>query len=99
MKTVLAAMVAGSGLLVAAQASAHDRWDKWDRWEHRPHRHGRDRVVERIVQRPVVIQRPVVVARPRPVYVMPAPVMPAYGYGGGGGYQEPSVNFNFSFPR
>ena len=96
MKTVLAAMVAGSGLLVAAQANAHDRWDKWDSWEYRHHRHHHGR--DRIVQRPVVIEPPIVVAQPRPDYVAPVPVMPASGYGGGGGYQEPNVNFNFSFP-
>ncbi len=28
-----------------------------------------------------------------------APMVPAYGYGGGGYQQDPSVNFNFSFPR
>jgi hypothetical protein len=97
LKTVLAAVVAGSSLLIAGQASAHDD-DRWDRWDRR-HDHGRwheRRVVERpvIVERPVVVERPIVVARPAPVYM--APVMPAYG--GGGGYQEPSVNFNFSFP-
>jgi Ni/Co efflux regulator RcnB len=98
LKTVLAAVVAGSSLLIAGQASAHD-YDNWDRWEHRHDRdrdHGRwhDGPRRVVVERPVVIERPVVVARPAPVYV--APVMPAYG--GGGGYQEPSVNFNFSFP-
>ena len=37
MKTILAAVIAGSSLLVATGANAHDRWDKWDRWEHKHH--------------------------------------------------------------
>ena len=37
MKTILAAVIAGSSLLVAAEANAHDRWDKWDRWERKHH--------------------------------------------------------------
>ena len=95
MKTIVAAVLAGSSLLVAAEARAHDRWDKWDRWErkhHHRHSHWRDD------HRPsrIIVERPVVVAPARPVYV--APMAPAYGYGGG--YpQDPSVNFNFSFPR
>ena len=101
LKTVLAAAIVTTGMLVAAQANAHDsdRWDKWDRWEHRHHRserwhdEGPRRVVERpvIVQRPVVVERPVVMARPAPVYV--APMMPAYAPP-----PDPSLNFNFSFP-
>ncbi len=96
MKTVLAAMIAGSGLLVATQASAHDRWDKWDRWERKHHwKHSKH---SRGYGRPsrVIVERPVFVAPARPVYV--APMAPAYGYGGGY-QQDPSVNFNFSFPR
>ena len=52
----------------------------------------------------VIVEQPVYVAPVRPVYVPPmvpmAPMMPmapAYGYGGY--QQDPSVNFNFSFPR
>ena len=37
MKTILAAAIAGSSLLVATGANAHDRWDKWDRWERKHH--------------------------------------------------------------
>jgi hypothetical protein len=95
-KTILAAVSAGSSLLIATGANAHDRWDKWDRWEHKHHwKHSRGYgPPER-----VIVERPVYVAPARPVYVAPmAPMMPAYGYGGGG-YQDPSVNFNFSFPR
>jgi hypothetical protein len=46
----------------------------------------------------VIVERPVYVAPARPVVLAPvAPMVPAYGYGG---YpQDPSVNFNFSFPR
>ena len=39
MKTILAAAIAGSSLLVATGANAHDRWDKWDRWERKHHKH------------------------------------------------------------
>ena len=99
-KTILAAAIAASSLLVATGANAHDRWDKWDRWERKHHwKHSRgygppERV---IVERPVYVAQPV-----RPVYVAPVapmvPMAPAYGYGGGGYHQDPSVNFNFSFP-
>jgi hypothetical protein len=99
MKTILAAAIAGSSLFVATQASAHD-YDRWDRWEHKhhwKHSHGYGPPSRVIVERPVVVAQPV-----RPVYVAPVapmPMVPAYGYGGGGGYhQDPSVNFNFSFP-
>jgi hypothetical protein len=98
-KTILAAVIAGMGLLVAAQASAHD-YDRWDRWERKhdwKHSRGYGPPSRVIVERPVYVAQPV-----RPVYVAPVapmPMVPAYGYGGGGGYhQDPSVNFNFSFP-
>ena len=95
MKTILAAVIAGSSLLVATGANAHDRWDKWDRWEHKHHhRHSHWRDDDRRSR--VIVERPVYVAPARPVVL--APMAPAYGYGGGGGYQDPSVNFNFSFP-
>ena len=96
MKTILAAVIAGSGLLVATGANAHDRWDKSDRWEHKHHwKHSHGYVPP---QR-VIVERPVYVAPARPVVLAPvAPMVPAYGYGGGG-YQDPSVNFNFSVPR
>jgi hypothetical protein len=101
MKTILAAMIAGSSLLVATGASAHDRWDKWERWE-RKHHWKQSRGYGPPPQ--VIVERPVYVAPVRPVYVPPmapmAPMMPmapAYGYGGY--QQDPSVNFNFSFPR
>jgi hypothetical protein len=98
-KTILAAVIAGSTLVVATQASAHDS-DRWERWEHKhhwKHSHGYGPPSR------VIVERPVYVAAPRPVYVAPVapmvPMAPAYGYGGGGGYhQDPSVNFNFSFP-
>ena len=93
MKTILAAMIAGSSLLAATDAAnAHDRWDRWERKHHKHHwKHSRG------YGRPsrVIVERPVYVAPARPVYV--APMMPAYGYGGGY-QQDPSVNFNFSFP-
>jgi len=97
MKTILAAAIAGSSLFVAAQASAHDydRWDRWERKHHWKHSRGYGPPSRVIVERPVYVAQPV-----HPVYVAPvAPMVPAYGYGGGGGYQQdPSVNFNFSFP-
>jgi hypothetical protein len=97
MKTILAAAIAGSSLLVATGANAHDRWDKWDRWEHKhhwKHSHGYG------PPQRVIVERPVYVAPARPVVLAPvAPMVPAYGYGGGGYPQDPSVNFNFSFPR
>src|SRR5829696_5527245 len=84
MKTILAAAIAGSSLLVATGANAHDRWDKWERWERKhywKHSHGYGPPSRVIVE--------------RPVYVAPiAPMVPAYGYGGGGYQQDPSVNFN-----
>ena len=97
MKTILAAAIAGSSLLVATGANAHDRWDKMDRWEHKHHwKHSRGYGPP---QR-VIVERPVYVAPARPVVLAPmAPMVPAYGYGGGGYPQDPSVNFNFSFPR
>ena len=102
MKTILTAMIAGSSLLVATSANAHDRWDKWDRWERKhywKHSRGYGPPPRAIVERPVYVApvRPVYVAPVRPVYLAPMePMVPAYGYGGG--YQDPSVNFNFSFP-
>ena len=97
MKTILAAAIAGSSLLVATGANAHDRWDKWDRWEHKHHwKHSRGYgPPERVI---VERERPVYIAPARPVVLAPvAPMVPAYGYGGGY-QQDPSVNFNFSFP-
>jgi len=95
MKTILAAAIAGSSLFVATQASAHD-YDRWDRWEHKhywKHSHGYGPPSR------VIVERPVYVAPARPVVLAPvAPMVPAYGYGGGGYQQDPSVNFNFSFP-
>ena len=102
MKTILAAIVAGTSVLAAAEATARDRWDKWDRWEHRHghkhrHWHDDDRPRRVIVERPVIVERsrPVLVERTRPVLM--APMMPAYP-----AYSpppmDPSVNFNFSFP-
>lgn len=95
MKSILAAMIAGSSLLVATGADARDRWDKWDRWErkhHHKHHHWKHSRGYGPPERVIV---------ERPVYLAPvAPMVPAYGYGNGygGGYQDPSVNFNFSFP-
>jgi len=95
MKTILAAAIAGSSLFVATQASAHD-YDRWDRWEHKhywKHSHGYGPPSR------VIVERPVYVAPAHPVVLAPvAPMVPAYGYGGGGYQQDPSVNFNFSFP-
>jgi hypothetical protein len=99
MKIILAAVIAGTGILAAAPANAHDRWDKWDRWEHKRHKHhwkhsrGYDRPSRVIVER----ERPVYVESVRPVYVAPPmmPMMPGYG---GGYQQDPSLNLNFSFP-
>lgn len=97
-KTILAAMIAGSSLFVATQASAHDydNWDRWERKHHWKHSHGYGPPSR------VIVERPIYVAAPRPVYVAPVapmvPMVPAYGYGGGGYPQDPSVNFNFSFP-
>jgi len=92
MKTILAAVAVGMGLLVAAEANAHDRWDRSDRWErkhHHKHSHWRDDPPRR-----VVVERPVFVERARPVMMAPmAPAYPAYGPP-----VDPSVNFNFSFP-
>lgn len=101
MKTILAAVLAGSSLFVATQASAHD-YDRWDRWEHKHYwKHSRGYGPPSAV----IVERPVYVAAPRPVYLAPVapmapmvPMAPAYGYGGGGYHQDPSVNFNFGFP-
>lgn len=93
MKTILAAVIAGSSLFVAAQASAHDydRWDRWERKHYWKHSHGYG------PPSAVIVERPVYVAPVRPVVLAPvAPMVPAYGYGGY--QQDPSVNFNFSFP-
>jgi hypothetical protein len=98
MKTILAAVIAGSSLFVATQASAHDydRYDRWERKHHWKHSHGHGYGPPSRV----IVERPVYVAPVRPVYVAPmVPMAPAYGYGGGGYQQDPSVNFNFSFPR
>jgi len=95
MKTILAAMIAGSSLLVATGANAHDRWDKWDRWERKHDRHHWKHSRGYGPPSRVIVERPVYVAPVRPVYM--APMVPAYGYGGGY-QQDPSVNFNFSFP-
>jgi hypothetical protein len=102
MKTILAAVIAGTSILAAAPASAHDRWDKWDRWERKHHKHhwkhsrGYDRPSRVIVER----ERPVYVESARPVYVAPMmPMMPMMQGYGGGYQQDPSLNFNFSFPR
>ena len=97
MKTILAAAIPGSSLLVATGAHPHERRDKMDRLEHKHHwKHSRGYGPP---QR-VIVERPVYVAPARPVVLAPmAPMVPAYGYGGGGYPQDPSVNFNFSFPR
>ncbi|MPZ32358.1 MAG: hypothetical protein GEV13_15400 [Rhodospirillales bacterium] len=95
MKTILAAMIAGSSLLVATGADARDRWDKWDRWERKHYKHHWKHSRGYGPPSRVIVGRPVYVAPVRPVYV--APMAPAYGYGGGY-QQDPSVNFNFSFP-
>jgi hypothetical protein len=105
LKAILAAVIAGSGLLVAAQADARDHWDKWDRWDHHhhfkhkhkhKHSHWRDRDDDR--PRRVIVERdPIIVAPARqPVFL--APMAPAYGPSYGPP-MDPSVNFNFSFPR
>jgi len=98
MKTILAAVIAGSSLLVAAQASArdYDRYDRWDRWERKHYKHHWKHSRGYGPPSRVIVERPVYVAPVRPVYM--APMAPAYGYGGGGYQQDPSVNFNFSFP-
>src|ERR1044072_1754780 len=77
MKTILAAAIAGSSLLVATQASAHD-YDRWDRWEHKHHwKHSRGYgPPER-----VIVARPVYVAAPRPGYAAPAEPLGAVGPG------------------
>ena len=100
MKTILAAAIAGSSLLVATGVNAHDRWDKWDRWERKHDRHHWKHSRGYGPPQRVIVERPVYVAPARPVVLAPvAPMVPAYGYGGGGYPQDPSVNFNFSFPR
>lgn len=93
-KTILAAAVAGSGLLFAASAQAHDddRWhdDHWRR-EHRhyveehEHNHWRHDPPRR-----VVYERPPVIVAPAPVMMAPAPIYapPA----------DPSLNLNFTIP-
>jgi hypothetical protein len=95
-KTVLAATLAGMALLVASQADAHDRWDKWERKHHWKQSRGYGPPVRVIVDRPLIIERPVLVETAPPMLMAPAyPTYLPYG-----GYpQEPSVNFNFSFPR
>lgn len=92
-KTILAAAIAGSSLLVAEGAQAHDddRWhdDRW-RWEHR-HRHDVHDHWRHEPERRVVYERQSVVMAPAPVFV--APMAPAYSQPA-----DPSLNFNFSFP-
>jgi hypothetical protein len=98
MKIVLAAVIASSSLLVATGADARDRWDKWDRWERKHYKHHWKHSRGYGPPSRVIVERPVYVAPVRPVYVAPMmPMAPAYGYGGGY-QQDPSVNFNFSFP-
>ena len=90
-KTILAAAIAGSTLLLAAGAQAHDD-DDW-RWRHRNFRHwhhGPERVV--------VERQPVYVERVRPVYVAPAPVMMAPMMPSYSQPMDPSVNLNFTIP-
>lgn len=97
-KSILIAVIAGSGCLAAADVDARDRdrWDKWDRWERRHyHRHSHWRDDDR--PRRVIIERqPIIVVPARPAPVFLAPMAPNYGYGP---LMDPSVNFNFSFPR
>ena len=95
MKTILAVVIAGSSLLAAGGANAHDRWDKWERWERKHHwKHSRGYGPPSRV----IVERPVYIAPAQPVMLAPmAPMVPAYGYGGGY-QQDPSVNLNFSFP-
>jgi len=99
LKTILAAVIAGSGLLVAVPANAHDGWDRWDRHHHHrkhKHSHWRDRDDDR-PRRVIVEREPIFVAPARqPVFL--APMAPAYGPSYGPP-MDPSVNFNFSFPR
>ena len=102
-KTILAAVIAGTSILAAAPANAHDRGDKWDRWERRhDHKHGHYRDYDSprrvIVERPVIVERtrPILVERARPVMMPPmmAPAYPVYSPPP----PDPSLNFNFSFP-
>ena len=75
-KTILAAAIAGSGILLAPGAQAHDddhwRDEHWRR-EHRQyveeHEHWRHEPPPT-----VVYQRPPVVVAPAPIVVVPAPV-------------------------
>ena len=93
MMTILVAAVAGTNVLAAASASAHDSWDKWDRRDHRHgHRHGHYRDYD--PPRRVIVERPVIVERVRPVMVAPMMAYPVYGPPPA----DPSLNFNFSFP-
>ena len=98
MKTILAAVIAGSSLLVATGANAHDRWDKWDRWEHKHHwKHSRGYGPPSARDRRTAGLRG---ARPPGVLAPVAPMVPGLRLRRRRGYhQDPSVNFNFSFPR
>jgi hypothetical protein len=95
-RTVVAAAIAASSLLVSAGAQAHDdeRWEherhERERYEHRhPHYYAPPGHWHRYAEAPVVYER-----RP-PVVVMPAPVYQAPAYAPP---MDPSLNFNFTIP-
>jgi hypothetical protein len=97
-KTILVAVIAGSGCLAGADAGARDRWDRWDRHHHHKHKYKHSRWHDDDRPRRVIVER-------EPIYVVPArqpvflaPMAPAYGPSYGPP-MDPSVNFNFSFPR
>ena len=89
-RTLAAAAIAGSGLLIAttgAQAHDDDRWhDRWRSERHHHHDHWRHGPPRRVF----VERQPVFVA---PAPVMMAPMAPYYSQP-----VDPSLNFNFTIP-
>ena len=94
-KTILAAAIAGSGILLAVGAQAHDD-DHWrdEHWR-REHRHFEEREHWRhepprrvVYERAPVYQRAPIIVQPAPVMMAPAYPQPV----------DPSLNFNFTIP-
>ena len=110
-KTIVLAAVASSSLFAAANARASDRdhWDRerWgrERWEHRhdhrhDHGHGHGRNDDR--PRQVIVERQPIIVQQAPIRQQPVMMAPVYVEPVGRNYgppADPSVNFNFSFPR
>ena len=92
-KTILATAIAGSSIILAVGAQAHDD-DHWrdEHWRREHRQYVEEREHWRHVEPPrrVVYERPPVIVAPAPVMITPAPVyaQPV----------EPSLNLNFNIP-